>query len=198
MTPPDKDNLAFLKSLTATLETVAKSLGKSKQIGTSRKPYYDELYGGYVRELIDKVVSSGQPHIIPVGDHTFYTIRAQWYQGLEYLVDHLDPTYRNKCGCLKVEGNHKRGLTISPKPEKGILAAYAIVPWKKPLLDFIDEAQHRDKFERIGLPLTEDDINWVIAQLNPVKDLFIYNIDERQIQIVRVDKSKLQNELDNE
>ena len=108
----------------------------------------------------------------------------------------MDPEnkFKEMDGCIAAEYVKKRGMIVSPKRKSGILKHVAVVPWRPKLEEFIETAAEMQKFERIGLGLTEDDAKYVNELLRPLEDMFVWHVDvlHDSLRVVRVTQEKLE------
>ena len=191
------DKKLSIEDLRAMAQGLLLEAQRTTQQGRKRLPYYQERYAKWAAELIDKVVSSGKPYCIPVGDLTANSIRLQWCQATKYLVDYLDADGKWAEKYSLLETSHsKRGTTISPKRKTGLLKAYQTEDWKTELLKWVDEVQPASGsgsdlpiFERIGLGFSQEDAKWIRDYFSPLDDLFVYDISipKDTLKVVRVD-----------
>lgn len=176
---PNPADIEFIKALAEENKKLLSSLKKANQIGSSRRPYYTEKWAGYVKEIFLAIKENAQPRLIPIGDMSDTTIKLQWYQGKEYLLDHMDPTgeFKELDKILVASPSRKRGLIISPVQKQGVMKSVVVQPWKPALEDFLETAQALDKFERVGVGLSEEDLLWVKSLLIELNDLFVWDVD---------------------
>jgi hypothetical protein len=172
-------DMEFLRAVAEENKNLLANLKKSNQIGASRKPYYTEKWAGYVKEIIDAIKETAQPRLIPIGDMSETTIKLQWYQGKEYLLDHLDPKgeYKALDDILVASPVKKRGLIISPVQRKGVMKSVVVQPWRPRLEEFLEVAQPLEKFERVGLGLAEEDVLWLKSLFTGLDDMFVWDVD---------------------
>ena len=186
MPQPSPEELQDLLSQT---RSVLDTLKKANHIGHVRKPYYTEKWAGEVKTIIDLVCENAEPRLIPEGGYTATTIRNQWYQAKQYLLDHLDPTgaYKEKDKLLTAEYVKRRGLIVSPHQRKGIMASVVVQPWRPKLEEYLEIAAPFQKFERVGIGLTEGDSLWVHGLLSPYADMFVWTVDVEHdiIKVIR-------------
>lgn len=168
-----------LAEIMALTKQVAESALKANQVGRTRKPYFTEKWAGRVAEVLELVYTTGEPRLIPEGDFTASTITNQWYQGKDYLIRFMDPEkkYANMLVAIGAEYQKRRGLIIAPRKRRGILATVKIQPWRGKFEEFIETAEELQKFERIGIGLTQDDFEYVRDILEPLSDMFVWHMD---------------------
>lgn len=188
--PTLDQTIELLKSLTA-------EANRSTQHGRRRQPYYQERYANWAKDLIDKVITTGKPYVIPIGDLAFNSIKLQWSQASKYLLDYLDKSgeYSDKLKLLSVSHDKNRGTIVSPKKVSGILKAYQTEEWRVKFQLWIEEVSNDTTmpvFERIGIGLSQDDAKWLNQFLEPLKDMFVWDINTVRdtLKVIRVDKQK--------
>jgi hypothetical protein len=202
---PDKPQ-PTLEELRKMLAPLVDELSKSSTRGKRRMSYYTPKYAAWARELIDKVISTGSPYMLPVGDLVMTSLRLQWCQATQYLVEHEDPKgeYAEKRKMITAERVGNRGIMISPKRVTGLLKAYQTEDWKVRFLEWVDQVQPQvtesgnlPVFERIGIGLSSEDAKWLNDYLMPLDDLFVWSCDTKHdaLKVIRVDKSKVQEVL---
>ena len=196
MTDPSPIDPNLITDLLKTTKEATDSILRHNNRGGNRKPYYTAKWAGYVGDLLTLVYTTGEPQLIPEGQNTAATIRNQWYQAKEYLLAHMDPEnkFKEMDDCIAAEYVKKRGMIVSPKRKSGILKHVAVVPWRPKLEEFIETAAEMQKFERIGLGLTEDDAKYVNELLRPLEDMFVWHVDvlHDSLRVVRVTQEKLE------
>lgn len=177
------------------LNRIAKALEESIQRmstiqnrGNSYYPYYKEKYALRIKTILDHIRETGEPMLIPVGDSSFNTLRNMFNQALKFLMENMDEDgkYHELRTKLKVSENKNRGITISPRREKDILTGYPIKEWKEDFLNFLENAEPRDAFKRIGIPINLEDISWIEKQLEPLENKFITDLSVNAIIVVRI------------
>ena len=196
-----------LNELINTLRGLTAEAARTTQVGHRRQPYFQERYANWAKDLIDKVISSGKPHVIPVGDLASSTVKLQWTQATSYLFKYLDKDgkYADLYKKLSVTHDKTRGTFISPKKVTGILKAYQTEDWKIRFHEWIDTVQPGEGnelaiFERIGIGLTEEDAKYINDFLTPLEDLFVWdiNIIHDTLKVIRIDKSRAEELLETE
>lgn len=183
-------NIDQMKAMVETITKTADMLAKSQHRGTSYLPYYKEEFALEVAKVVRAVITTGKPHLIPKRDQSFSTVKNRFYQAKKYLEDHLDPDDTFKrifTTALDITAPSERGILIRPKKERGSLKGYAVVDWRPELADFIAESKPREKFERIGIPITAEDVAWIAEQLKGIEQFFLTEINETAIILVRMD-----------
>ena len=176
----------FLKELREAMELARKA---AATVSRGNRPYYCEKYAEVVKETIDRVLSTGEVLIFPAVGVSPTTVKLQWYQGKEYLVNVLDESYKEKAEKIMACLDKKRGLIVAVKPKRGLVEPRADKPWRVDLLKFIENSTAGDIRRWQGLALADDDIDFLHEQLNPLKDIFAYDydIDQGIIRVIRID-----------
>lgn len=196
-----EETIALLKSLT--LEA-----NRATQSGRSRQPYYQKKYADWAKDLIDAVITSGKPYIIPLEGLSYITVKLQWSQGVKYLLDYHDKEgkYLDLIKKLNVDHSRHRGTTIAPKKVQGILKAFQTSDWKVAFQDWMENVKPAENaasmpiFERIGIGLTQEDAKWLNDFLTPLEDMFVWDINPVRdtLKVIRVDRSTAEELLNSE
>jgi hypothetical protein len=187
--PPPIDP-ALLADLIATTRAIQKSVLTANQIGNSRRPYYTETWAKEVADILTAVATTGEPKLLPKGDYDITTIKNRWYQGKDYLLEHLDPDklYAGYNKCVSASIDRKRGVFIAPFKRTNSLGAIKIEPWKPRFEEFLETAVDGQMFERIGTGLCADDYTYLEDMLSPLADMFVWHcdIDHDILKVVRI------------
>ena len=202
MTKEEQD--AHVATIVKALEQTKKLLDQSNTRGKTRLPYYTSHHAEWAKEVIEQIVSSGVPHVLPIGDFTLNTQTVRWHQSTKYLTDHLDDDgeWKKKLDLIVASQSKKRGLLLSPRPESGCLKAYAIKPWRPDFEKFIEDAEEGDIKEWIGIPFTPEDVKYVYEAMLPYTDLFLWSMEPvynpKALKIVRMTKEQAEMVLQQE
>ena len=177
------------------LEAIKRAAGLAKlsnRRGTSYLPYYTDSCAEECAEILRVVTTTGAPRLIPSDERSLSTIRNRWYQGLRFLLENLDPdkSFFKMAQNVIVKSIRHKGVLVKPRPECGALRAFMVADWKPDLIKFIESARVGQKFERLSIPLSDEDLSYVRDMLAPVKHLFISSIDKRGIRIIRYDSKR--------
>lgn len=178
----DPKILADMQAMLQSLKKISAAVDGPK----AARPYYTSKYAETVRDTVDRILDSGEVLFFPASDVQLETLKQQWYQGKDYLVSVLDPTYETKV--LKVEASidkRKNGLVVALKPERGMVEPKLLTRWREELNEFLDNSEVQDKFVRQGLGLSDADVIWLYETLEPLKDIFAYDYELKR-GIVRV------------
>ena len=193
----------------STEKLVQQFVTKQLTVATPRKQvrhYYNEQEALAVKTIIDRVLTSNAPmKLIPKGI-SIVTLRLQYFEGLRYLKTVLDTSYEAKARLVRCSTNTIEGyIEVSPRSYArkdrmpGIVTSIAsatIGPsndtWRDELVTWLDaKPKLRESFSRDGLLLTKEEQKWAASQLEGLEHLFIYEITENTILVVRMDKEEL-------
>ena len=182
--PTDIDLKAIHAQLERTLQVLAPKVEKS------RYPYYNEQCAGEVIEAVHTALSTCRPVIWSVSSVSVPTLYTRFRQGAQYVTDKLDPEFGNKLRVIETTRIPKVGLRIAPREGVAMLVDPDL-KWKPDLERYIDESQPgAEAFERINLPLTKTDVDWIESVLSPLRHLFMYEIGQHRLLVVRIPESK--------
>lgn len=181
------DNEKFLEEMKRALE-LAKKLSSATDISHRNKPYYAPKYAEVVKETIDRILQTAEVLIFPFNGMSPNTIKMQWYQGKDYLVTVMDPSYAEKAAKVEASLDRKRGLIVALKPDRVLKNPVVYQEWRYDLLKFIEAAEIGDVKRWQGLAITDDDIQFLYDQLTPLSDMFAFDYDKKQgtIRVVRI------------
>lgn len=188
-----------IKALLQSAEKLRLQLAASNTRGKTRRPYYTEKYALWAKGVIDQIFSRGDvlegqqlglhnPDIRPE------TIRTQWYQGVEYLVKIIDPSYQEKVSQITATAHPRKGLILSIKPAASLAELIPVENWRNDIEDFLDESEPGNVLRKAGLPLREEDIIWLDDLLTPLRSsrdepLFAWerpNLKSGSVEIIRL------------
>ncbi len=180
----DPKILADMQSMLDSLKRISAAVDGPK----AARPYYTPKYAETVKETIDRILESGEVLFFPASEVQLDTLKQQWYQGRDYLISVLDPSYEAKV--TKIEASidkRKNGLVVALKPERGMVEPAIITKWREELNEFIDKSELQDKFVRQGLGLSDADVVWLYETLEPLKDIFAYDYELKRgiIRVIR-------------
>lgn len=168
--------------------------------------YYTEERALQVKKILDTLHHPNadglkEPLFIPAAGGTLNTLRTQWYQGKDYLLDNLDPDnhYKKLLALTEVktrqDGLFFRALT-KPKNKNTLTDFMVAIPdWRDKLELFLETASPRDKFFLDKLVLSQKDKDWINGQLaglvkyvgdDPIP-LFFGDITDTSILLIRDD-----------
>lgn len=165
--------------------------GASKDNERSRYPYFNPSMGESVMLAVDEVLRTGQPMIWPCNEITLNTQYLKFRQGAQWVRERLaDPAAIAKLDAVEVQRLPKIGLRIAPREKRNSIKLYYESNWKSELSDFLIDSVPPQKFERVGVPISDDDIIWIYEQLAPIKHLFVTDISTKKILLIRYDNSR--------
>jgi hypothetical protein len=154
-------------------------------------PYYKESVAIAVRDKLDRLHERKVPQRIIADGISVHTLRLQYYQGVHYLLDELDPDgkYRELYNNTKAETKVYEGYIELFVRRRGGIGAAAMLDndgtWKEQLEEFLTVATPGAKFQRVNIVITDDDKNWIDGLLNPLGELFISKVDNNSVLIIR-------------
>lgn len=181
------------------------SLAKSKGPGSTYYTFESALEfkvwaDRWIKIKPDDIVIRESP------DVSIDTLAQKFFLGKKYLLDHIDPngyyakelvnlkikkTTKNKLRSVrfttsvfrKMANNSDISYTVEErfKPKKDILVDSL---WRQQLADFLEKTDPPAKFERIGLSLTQQEIE-DFESMFAVMDDIVYVITETSIAVVK-------------
>lgn len=154
-------------------------------------PYYTPEYGTKAKELIDKLLKDRIPiKITRQGDGSINTIRQKFYQGAQYLREVIDKEYVKILQDIKCQ-TFDDYMEIHIKRKQSSTTGVS-TPWREELINFLEtEQQIGAKFHKANILLSEDEVTWIIQQLTPLNELFIFQVDTNEILIIRYEEEKV-------
>ncbi len=174
-------------------EGIEQYLRKAEQITTASRrakwAYYNEHIGSSVKILMDRLFTSLRPIRITAGKLSVNTIRLQFYQGIQYVIDYMDDTeqtylkrYRNtRCVCYRNEGY----IELHIRYRERILEGHEVVTnWREEFEAFIESAEPGKRFY-YEMALTDDDVAWARNLIEPLGSMFIADINNTKILVIR-------------
>lgn len=181
-----------LAAALSALNGLVTNLKKSTHSGNSVYSYYTEECAVEVKTVIEKLVSSGRPILLPLGDYSLSSVYNRWNQGKRYLKEHMDPDgkYAAILENIRATRAKSKGVILHLVAAQGAFAAALELQqedWRPGFRRFIDESEHGDVFERQGIALTAEDIEFCNQALQGVEHMFVYEINQRGIRIMRYD-----------
>jgi len=168
------------------LEAYAKTM-ESQAAGTRNLVYYNKEQAIWVKEILDTLHKDRQPIKLSAQGMSINTLRLKYYQGLKYLKEVIDPE-----GRYKLLSQATRCVTYCDYVElhvkiKAKAFVSVVTDWKTPLLQWLEKPDLKlgEKFSPVGVVLSDDEVNWVITQVEPLKEIFLYRVTNTEILIVR-------------
>lgn len=163
-------------------------------------PYYAEEYANVVKKLLDNLATTKRPQIVRSEGIKIATIKSQYYQGLQYLLDYMDPDKRYDMikNATKASTDHYNStITITHKLSASRAFDNAVNQaltnaldggWRERFEDYIMTAKAGEKFHITNVILSDADVAYAKNMLVPVDELFFYRIDSKEILVVRDNK----------
>lgn len=160
----------------------------AKETKRAKQPYKNSASAAEIRECIETVLGTGVPMIWPAVKVSVQTLYLKFQQGRQALLAE-DPDFAAKAELITATKVGQTGLRIAPKEVRsGLRLYFHDTAWKSALEEFIDAAQPGEKFERVAIPMSAQDLEWIRATIAPVSKLFISHISEEKILLIRYDK----------
>ncbi len=154
-----------------------------------RWPYYKERYAVAVRKLLDTLFENKEFLRVPAVGLTVETLRQQYFQGSQFLVDYMDPDGRYgvmksevRCRAYKRDGfiELNRRITI----EDQVPTTDTVRPWRDELLEFLEIAEPGSKYQK-PVKMSDADQSWARSQLEPFGAEFIWQVTNREIIVIK-------------
>lgn len=170
------DPLPTKEEIAAKLAAVIKLSAETDETKKKRvvKPYYNETRAFDVAKLLDRLHRDKVPLRVSAQDFTIGTLKLQYYQGLEYLCDHDESgkyaALRDITVCRSYADYYE--LHIRERRIPTVELATQSAQWKEEFITFLDCSQVGEKFHRIDVTLTDEDIAWGHAQIADVFRIF--------------------------
>jgi hypothetical protein len=156
--------------------------------GKSRYPYYTEQAAVMVIDTVHQCFTEFRPVIWPADHLTVNSLYLRFRQGVNYICDKLDPNFGEKLRSIQVTKLQKIGLRIAPR-EGAIMSAAKEIPWRGDLEQYLEDSTPGcPPFERINLPLSSDDIQWIESTMFPLREMFMVEVSRYRLLIVRLNK----------
>lgn len=155
----------------------------------SVRPYYREKYAEWVREICKQIIETGNVLILPAVNISAATLKSQWYQGLAFLTEVLDPDFTPNAKRITATYDKRRGLIVALKVDPGLTAPVVYQRWKEDLQKWMGEATETGElFQKLGLALPDEDIHWLHDTMRPLEDMFAYDVDQKRglINVVKL------------
>lgn len=188
---PHEDDKLNLDKILKTLARTAEISQQAQQRLRSNQPYYNENAADECLHIIDTVLANGCPMLWPAQGISENTLYLKWRQGCQWIRQ-FKPELVEKLELIHASRIPKHGMRFSPIENPTKVGLFIEQDWRPDLLRFIDEAEHRDKFERVGIPLSNEDLRWLAAQLENVGHLFMTDISPKKgkILLIRYDPAR--------
>ncbi len=174
---------------------LAEFLNKTAPKPPAKHRFYREGFALYAKRIVDKVISTKEPHIVALNGGNPITARMQWYQGVKYLREVLDPSYENPS---KRIGARWHGDYIEfyykkfHEPDLSSLPETQASQWKDEFILWMDrEKALGEKFNPANVFLTPEDIRWGEMQMNGLEKFYLYVFKQTEVLVIREDVEKL-------
>lgn len=158
-----------------------------KEARTFHGPYYNKEHALEVKDYLNVLHTNRRSLKIVSSGLSINTLRLKFYQGKKYLLDNLDPEGKyknliNRTKCITMADY----LELHIKQDTKVLYAETI-EWKPAFLDFIENAQLGTKFPcPDNIMLSNEEVQWIKDQLDPLSDLFIYDVKPNKFLVIRI------------
>lgn len=132
--------------------------------------YYTEEQALAAKKILDTLHETKCPvRVRPVQGRSLRTIRQQFYQGVYYLLDNLDPNgiYRRYFEQTKASittGDYVE-FTYKEHSDSALNSIEVVIPWREDFAMFLDKAVANAKFYRNDISLSTADLEWINNQL---------------------------------
>jgi hypothetical protein len=152
--------------------------------------YYNQVYADGAKRLLDILHTKGETIRIPAQGMSIETLRLQYYQGIQYLLDNGPDAEKYAALYKKTRGKPYRSdgffeLSI----RKTILDAQPttsqVQPWKEAILEFMEVAAPGSRLPKMVRHFTEDDKAWLRCQLDPFGAEFVWQVTDDELILIR-------------
>jgi hypothetical protein len=153
-------------------------------------PYYNEHIGHSIKVLLDKLFTTQHPQRVLAGNLSVNTLRTQYFQGVQYLLDKMDDeqgTYRaryNNTRCFTMRNEGYIELHIRYRDKALEASSIVVSDWREKFEEFLQEAKPGEKYH-MDMALSDEDITWAKNMLEPLGNMFISKVDKSSILVVR-------------
>ena len=155
---------------------------------TGRRPYYNLSQGQAVRKILEAIIAAPDKiQRIPGMGVKLTTIRQQWYQGVEYVLDNLDKDnrYKQLTQNLRTKLDHGYLTVFVTGANLVPLQATPMTNHRMNLENFIETAEPGDKFPDEQVLLSDEDVMELSSIMLGLEELFDYHIDRTTIKVIR-------------
>lgn len=159
-----------LSALITSYKQSATVKARSSTVGKCRYPYFTATAANEIADILDTVIATKQPQFWKSAVLQYSTLKAKWYQGLRYLLEHMDEDgeyarlLNDDIGWRPIPGAGIRIFPKSPQAGKSVLQPLDL-QWKDDFQDFLNTAQPGSTFERITA-VTPEEQQWLMGILN--------------------------------
>lgn len=161
-----------------------------------KRPYYSATHAFEAKKIIDKLINDKASLRMLTQGRSVNTMRIMYYDGLSYLLDHLDP---DKVYCKAadlISCSTRRDELIFSFKNTTVLSDLPVAPmieWRKPVAEFLDtRPEIGKKYHNTQVLLNKEDIDWLQQQMAGIEELFMHRFSDREILIIRFDNPKEQ------
>lgn len=170
----------------------------------SNAPYFKEIYGLQMRDVVSQMMSDRQPVLY---DYDTYlqkygyskeTLYLRVNQSLRYLTERLDPDdmFKNFMEMVDVTRERGLGVLMRIKPEfvhgpsdfqpRPVELSAGEPKWKQSMDDWLENSTPESiPFHKEGLALNPEEIKKVELQLEPLVDV-LKSITSHSIKLVKI------------
>lgn len=167
--------------------------------GNTRAPYYKEKYALQVKPIVDRLIATGKPQLVPLSEcgYTFNTLNSLLHQGWLWLIDNLDTpeeiykTWRAKTVLSRTANGIALFIKEKSTEEPSTLSFIEISnkedssKWRVELQDFLDSAPPGTKKKWIDLNLSAEEQSDLDLSLSGLKETIVYVIKPNELIIAK-------------
>jgi len=153
-----------------------------------RKPYYTLRHGQNILRVLDALYKNpDQPQKISASGIAPETVRSQFYQACEYVVDHLDPEKKYVKLLEQITTHKERGYIIVRRKGGELVVSASLVNYRMNLEAFIEVASPGDKFP-VEQPvlMSDEEVMEVLGVLSGLEELFLYRVSRTELEVIRI------------
>lgn len=155
----------------------------------ARRPYYNETFGMAAKEIVDQLLrDTTAPIKLAVHGISPATERQKLYQGLEYLVEQLDPDgkYAQARPFIRTHLGPDHVLVRMAGVEfAGFAFKKVTVDYVDELTEFINTSEPGQIYKPEGVILTDTQIAHIKSLLDPMGDLFTAIVMRNKLYVLR-------------
>jgi hypothetical protein len=156
--------------------------------GGSYLPYFNEKVATQIKRIVDEILHSGKPMLIPSTDVQPQTLRNKFSQGKDFLLKNMDPEgyYARAFDRITTNLSPKKGLIVRLRPDESLNSALVMEDWRPDFINFISNPQNIGaKFHRLGIYLEDAEIARIKTELEPLKNMFLFEVTKTSILVIR-------------
>lgn len=130
--------------------------------------YYSEQAALFSKKILDQLHETKLPVRIRPDGYAINSLRVQYYQGLRYLLDNLDPSkhYFQLSKITKCSTANKEYAEFTIRGTLASQTLETVVPWKDQFSDYLDTATPGKKLGPLDVSLSAADLQWIEGQLS--------------------------------